>query len=1074
MNTRSTLLLLFLASLLMVEARAATRTVTNLNDSGSGSLRDTIAAAGDGDEIVFAANVRGTITLTSGQLTVNKQIVIAGPGANLLTIARSSASGTPPFRLFHTTAAASGGGIADLTLAGGLLTDTFGDGGCIYNAAESFTLRTCHIRDNRASKNGGAIYHDGAASGREARFTADGCTFSGNYAGESGGAIYSNGSNDGYAIAELINCTFYRNGAGVSAGAVYTVALRDGFAQTHFRSSTVVENNTGNANVTSIEVDAAVGYFSDSVSYTIAPVTFVERNGGRFGSFGYNLGQPKDHPFLASSQDRLVADYPLDPVGLQPNGGPAPTIAVVPGPAVDGGSSRLTTDARGRPRPYDFSSVPNRPPLGNGSDVGAYEADDPVQKGLTSSGEFILRVNSLDDHDDNTCGEADCTLREAIQRTNAARAAGIALNYTINFAAGLTGTIMLKRELNQLEVHGGVTIAGPGARRLAVSGGTNVRVFYFSAPGESVISGLTIRDGNVFPSGDRGASTEGGGILNAAKLTLNDCHLVNNDAAGDNNTAAGGHGGTGRGGAIHNTGNLALNRCTLADNSASGGAGGANPGFGGLRRGGNGGSGLGGAISNSGTLTLNNCTVAGGRGTGAAGGQGSEGGDGGTGVAGVYSIGNSVITATTISGNYATAGAGGSGDVRFGGAGKRGTAVGGFGVAGGTNRVRNTISAGNTGRDADGTFTSEGYNLIGVGDFSSGFNNTGDQVGTSAAPIDPKLGPLQNNLGLTDTMAIAFDSPAFDGGNSFGLTRDQRLISRPYDHAAAPNASGGDGSDIGAFESPEAPPASTPTPAPTEAPSPTPPTRLANISTRLRVETGENVLIGGFIVTGSTQKRIIVRALGPSLPLGERLENPVLELYNSSGELIASNDNWQDAPNRQEIIDSTVAPPNDLESAVLQDVELGPHTAVVSGAGGGTGVGLVEVYDVGAAQDSKLANISTRGRVLTGDDVMIGGLIVTGTNPQNVIVRALGPSLPLDGVLGDPLLELYDSNGNPMTSNDNWKDTQQGEIEGTGIPPSNDLDAAIVTSLPPAAYTAVVSGVNGSTGVGLVEVYALP
>ena len=250
-------------------------------------------------------------------------------------------------------------------------------------------------------------------------------------------------------------------------------------------------------------------------------------------------------------------------------------------------------------------------------------------------------------------------------------------------------------------------------------------------------------------------------------------------------------------------------------------------------------------------------------------------------------------------------------------------------------------------------------------------------------------------------------------------------------------------------------------------------TRLANISTRLRVETGDNVLIGGFIVTGSTQKRIIVRALGPSLPVNDQLANPSLELYNGSGELIASNDNWQDAPNRQEIIDSTIAPPNDLESAILQDVELGPHTAIVSGAGGGTGVGLVEVYDLGSTQDSKLANISTRGRVQAGDNVMIGGLIITGSAPQKLIVRAIGPSLPVEGTLQDPLLELYDGNGTLMTSNNNWKETQQAEIEATGIPPPNEFESAIVTFLPPAAYTAVVRGVNDTTGVALVEVYAL-
>ena len=266
------------------------------------------------------------------------------------------------------------------------------------------------------------------------------------------------------------------------------------------------------------------------------------------------------------------------------------------------------------------------------------------------------------------------------------------------------------------------------------------------------------------------------------------------------------------------------------------------------------------------------------------------------------------------------------------------------------------------------------------------------------------------------------------------------------------------------------PPPPTPTPSPTAVPA----ARLANISTRLRVETGDNVLIGGFIVTGAEQKRIIVRALGPSLPPGVGpLANPVLELYDGSGTLLASNDNWQDAPNRQEIIDSGIAPPNDFESAILQNVELGPHTAILSGAGGGTGVGLVEVYDLGSAQDSKLANISTRGHVRTGDNVMIGGLIITGSSAQKVIVRAKGPSLPVNGRLEDPTLELFDGSGAPVASNNNWRDTQEAEINATGIPPDDDREAATVQTLAPGAYTAVIRGATDTTGVALVEVYAL-
>ncbi len=253
------------------------------------------------------------------------------------------------------------------------------------------------------------------------------------------------------------------------------------------------------------------------------------------------------------------------------------------------------------------------------------------------------------------------------------------------------------------------------------------------------------------------------------------------------------------------------------------------------------------------------------------------------------------------------------------------------------------------------------------------------------------------------------------------------------------------------------------------------PVTLANISTRLRVETGDNVLIGGFIVTGTQPKKVIVRAIGPSLPVPGKLANPTLELHGPGG-LIASNDNWMDAPNRQEIIDSTVPPTNDFESAILTTLPANStgYTAIVRGASGGTGVGLVEVYDLDRTVDSKLANISSRGFVQTDDNVMIGGFIILGISSQRVIVRAIGPSLPVPGALADPTLELHDRDGVVIASNDNWRSDQEAEIIASTVPPTNDLESAIVATLPPAAHTAIVRGKNGTTGVALVEVFALP
>jgi hypothetical protein len=182
--------------------------------------------------------------------------------------------------------------------------------------------------------------------------------------------------------------------------------------------------------------------------------------------------------------------------------------------------------------------------------------------------------------------------------------------------------------------------------------------------------------------------------------------------------------------------------------------------------------------------------------------------------------------------------------------------------------------------------------------------------------------------------------------------------------------------------------------------------QLQNISTRGSVQTGENVLIGGFIITGSQAKKVMVRAIGPSLPLDGVLANPTLELHDSAGSLITSNDNWMEAPNLQEIIDSTIAPTNDLESAILLSLDPGLYTAMVRGVNDTTGIGLVEVYDLDNTVDSKLANISSRGLVQTGDDVMIGGIIVLGPDPEEVLLRAIGPSLLVAGALADPTLEF--------------------------------------------------------------------
>jgi len=286
--------------------------------------------------------------------------------------------------------------------------------------------------------------------------------------------------------------------------------------------------------------------------------------------------------------------------------------------------------------------------------------------------------------------------------------------------------------------------------------------------------------------------------------------------------------------------------------------------------------------------------------------------------------------------------------------------------------------------------------------------------------------------------------------------------------------------------------------APPPTPTPTPASQLGNISTRAFVQTGDNVMIGGFIVQGNEPKRVIIRAIGPELTqygVPDPLANPTLELHDSTGALIASNDNWQrtiiggiiGSDQRGDIRNSGHAPGDGRESAIIADLPGGNYTAIVRGVNDTTGVALVEVYDLSPETSSMLANLSTRSFVQTGDNVMIGGFIVQGAQPKRVIIRAIGPELSappfnIPNALANPTLELHDHTGALIGSNDNWQRTiiggiittsQVHDITNSGYAPGDPNDSAIIAELPPGNYTAIVRGVNNTTGVGLVEVYDL-
>jgi CSLREA domain-containing protein len=1064
-------------------------------------------------------------------------ITINGNGA---TIQRSTASGTPEFRLLLVDHAhviidaitfdngrASGPNVGQIEIAnaGGGVLNREGDltitnstftrcvavvGGGLCNSSESSTahlaVRACTFNSNNGhgdTMHGGGLAN-AALGGGSANATAENATFADNFALLEGSGVVSYASGGGKAQLDMTGCTFSDQFTGSE--------------QAHSISAVTADN-----------FSSAAATMSNSILRTTVldgGELTVSGNATSLTSRGYNLTNGSSDGVFVAPGDAISADPRLGLLGMY--GGQVPTFPLIAGsPAIDAGDPALAlaTDARGKPRPADGNKDGKAR-----NDIGAFERQ-------PSDPEPSLVVTTVADHDDGACDASDCTLREAINAANAA-----AGDDFITFTPNVTGNISVRTQLP--DITSNVTIYGPGANLLTIHrlGFPEFRVFRITkGSGDQpnvTISGLTISNG-------KRSQDIGGGILNDhGQLTLVDCVLSGNSAsvgAGIYNS------GGGTGSQISTA--VTLMNCTLSGNISTN----------------NGGALFNDGVAGRAYLFLTNCTLSG----NSAGGEGGAMDNAGTsnGQADV-NINNSTIAGNSGLSSVYT-------DAPFGPV------------------CYDSIFSSSSGvpnfKANSGSFISVGHN-ISTDKSQTFFNaNKGDKSNT-----DPKLdNTLKLNGGTTPTLALLTTSPAIDNADPANSpARDQRhfvrhgsidigafefsgtppippsvttaaatnigTTSAKLNAAVNPNGSstafffnsdfqqfnqqvvGSGTGDVpvsvnvtgltpaktyhfnvvasnpaGAAEgiqrsfttlpaatptptpkqtpvpTPQATPTPKPTPTPTTTPSstatpsptphgsstPTPtPARstLGNISTRLRVETGDNVLIGGFIITGTQPKKVILRAIGPSLPVSGALQNPLLELHSPNGG-VTINDNWVDAPNKPAIIDTTVAPSNAFESAILTRLPANnsAYTAVVRGVGDGIGVGLVEVYDLDRSVDSELANISTRGLVQTGENVMIGGFIVLNGS-QKVIVRAIGPSLPVQGKLLDPVLELHNGNGALLQSNDNWRTGgQQAEIIATNVPPSDDRESAIVRTLAPGNYTAIVRGVNDTTGVALVEVYAV-
>jgi hypothetical protein len=891
-------------------------------------------------------------------------------------------------------------------------------------------------------------------------------------------------------VVNIANSTLFGNSS-YDGGGIY---IKD--SGTVNATNSTIANNSAFANGGGID---NVGGTLTAKSTIIAKNTVGTQGGGNdiFGaltSHGYNFIGEIPNGSIGTTGDQYGSPgFPADPkLGpLQDNGGPTQTCALLSdSTAIDrGNSSGSNIDQRGFVRPVDTPSLPNATD-GDGSDIGAYEVQADVLRGCGVINSVVLNNND---------GGTD-SLRDVI--------ANVCAGSTITFAPNVRHAINLTTA--ELLVNKAVTINGPGANLLSIqrdASAGNFRVFNIGGNFKVTITGLTIANGHV-SFGDFG-----GGVLNqGGLLTLASCTI-------SGNTADFG------GGGISNSGTLNLTNSTVSGNTVRLGGGGISGGTvnitnstisGNMVTGGNAGG-----LSVD-RVTLTNSTVTGNSASGSGGGVFNNGNNGAS-----VSSTNTIIALNTAPSGPDVSGALTSDGFNLIGN-SSGSAITPVRSSDQINVAAGQLKLGPLQNNGGPTFThallagsraiDKGNNMTGSARDQRGFprpsedphipnaaSGDGSDIGAFEFQV-PKPTPTPTGTPKPTPTATATPTPTATPKATATPTAKPTATATPKATAtptakptatatpkatATPTAKPTATATPKATATPTAKPTATATPKPTATP---PQGRLGNVSTRLQVGTGNNVLFAGFIVQGNASKTLLIRSAGPSLTsfgVPGALSNPQLELHDANS-TIGTNDNWQTTQiggvitsNQVPAIQNSGAAPLDpAEPAIIATLPAGNYTAIVQGVGATQGVATVEVYDLSPNNGAILANISTRGFIQTGDNVMIGGFIVVGQSLK-VLIRATGPSLVPFGInnaLANPRLELHDANGT-LAKNDNWQTTQLGgiiatdqssAIQNSGLAPTNSAESAIIATLVPGNYTAIVQGVDGGTGIGIVEVFALP